>query len=37
MGTLPIRKNKLVDTIKMYAEAQKIINEFGLNMDSRER
>lgn len=37
LGKLPIGKNKLIDTKKMYSEAQKIINEFGLNIDAREK
>ena len=37
LGRLPIGKNRLVDSKKLYDDAQKIINEFGLNIDSREK
>jgi len=37
MGRLPIGKNKLINTMEMYVDAQKIISEFGLNIDSREK
>jgi len=37
LGRLPIGKDGLIDNKKMYAEAQAIINEFGLNIDAREK
>jgi L-arabinose transport system ATP-binding protein len=37
LGRLPKGKSGLIDTKKMYADAQKIIDEFGLPIDSKEK
>jgi len=37
LGNLPEKKNKLVDTEKLNNEAQKILDEFGLKINSRTK
>lgn len=37
LGRLPKKKNGLIDSKKLYSDAQKIIDEFGLPIDAREK
>jgi L-arabinose transport system ATP-binding protein len=37
LGRLPVGKNGLIDSKKLYSDAQKIIDEFGLPIDARTK
>lgn len=37
LGNLPIKKSGLIDTKKLYSDAQKIIDEFGLSIDPKDK